>query len=447
MKGIRSFAVSGQDISARVPTRSVGLRSVDASSRGLRSNAARARAVAAVPEDASGSGWRIGTDTIHAGERGGRPKISDSLTTPIVQTSTYWFKNTQELIDYNEGRLESYEYGRYGNPTVQTVENKIADLEGAESCLMSASGMNSVTSMLLTLVPAGGHIVTTSDCYWRTRQFMLNFLPKMNIGVTVLPPNDFDGIEKALKENDVALFFSESPTNPYLRCIDIARISKMCHEHGAVVCIDSTFATPINSRALELGADLVLHSATKYLGGHNDVLAGALCGSKVLVDQVRAFHSIMGGVVDPNAAYLVLRGIKTLALRVERANKTAMEVAKRLETHPKIDRVWYPGLASHPDHEIAVRQMSGFGGVVSFEVKGDLWSTARFIDACKIPYIGPSLGGVESLIEMPAVQSYWSFGPEKRAEIGIKENLIRFAIGIEDVEDIWEDVLQALEQS
>jgi len=266
-------------------------------------------------------------------------------------------------------------------------------------------------------------------------------------GLTILPPNDLAGLKKALDENEASLFFSESPTNPYLRCVDISAIVELCHAKGCAVCIDSTFATPINSKALELGADLVLHSGTKYLAGHNDVLAGALCGKKDLVQTVRKFHHIMGGVVDPNAAYLLLRGMKTLELRVQRQNATGMEIARRLESHPKIDRVWYPGLESHPDHAIAKRQMSGFGGVVSFEVRGDLWNCAKFIDNVKIPYIGPSLGGVESLIEMPAVQSYWSFGPEKRAEIGIKENLIRFAIGIEDVEDVWDDLVQALEHA
>jgi cystathionine beta-lyase/cystathionine gamma-synthase len=231
--------------------------------------------------------------------------------------------------------MESYEYGRYGNPTAQVCEAKIKALEGAADCLVSASGMNAVTSMLLSLVPAGGHIVTTSDCYWRTRQFMQNFLPKMNIGVSVIKPNDLEALQLELKAHNVTLFFSESPTNPYLRCVDIPAISRLCHAAGAVVCIDSTFATPINQQALALGADLVLHSATKYLAGHNDVLAGALAGSPELVGKVREFHHIMGGVVDPHAAYLLLRGMKTLELRVERHNASAMEIAKRLEKHPK----------------------------------------------------------------------------------------------------------------
>ncbi len=388
---------------------------------------------------------KLSTAAVHGGERAGRPRVADALTTPIVQTSTYHFRNTAELIDYNEGRFDSYEYGRYGNPTAQACEAKIKALEGAEDCLVSASGMNAVTSMLLSLVPAGGHIVTTSDCYWRTRQFMQNFLPKMNIGVSVIKPNDLVALQEALDKHNVTLFFSESPTNPYLRCVDIPAITRLCHAKGAFVCVDSTFATPINSRAIDLGADLVLHSATKYLAGHNDVLAGALCGKPELVNKVREFHHIMGGVVDPHAAYLLLRGLKTLELRVQRQNASAMDIARRLESHPKIDRVWYPGLESHPDHAIAKRQMSGFGGVVSFEVRGGLNECISFIDNVKLPYIAPSLGGVESLIEMPAVQSYWGFGPAKRAEIGIKENLVRFSIGIEDVEDIWEDLVQALE--
>ncbi|KAL6747628.1 cystathionine gamma-synthase [Haematococcus lacustris] len=386
------------------------------------------------------------TKSVHAGERAGRPQIADALTTPIVQTSTYWFKNTQQVIDFNEGRLQSHEYGRYGNPTVKACEDKIAQLEGAEDCLVSASGMSSVTTMLMALVQPGGQIITTSDCYWRTRQFMQNFLPKLNIGVSVIAPNDFGALQQCLDSTSATLFFSESPTNPYLRCVDINKISKMCHAKGVHVCIDSTFSTPINSKALEHGADLVLHSATKYLAGHNDVLAGALAGKRELIQQVRTLHHILGGVTDPHAAYLLLRGLKTLELRVERHNRSAAEIARRLQQHPKVERVWYPGLESHPDHAIARQQMGGYGGVVSFEVCGGLWDCARFIDAVRLPYIAPSLGGVESLIEMPAVQSYWGFGPEKRAAIGIKENLVRFSVGIEDLEDIWADLEQALDR-
>lgn len=384
------------------------------------------------------------TVSVHGGERGGRPRVSDSLTTPIVQTSTYSFKNTAELIAYQEGKYGSFEYGRYGNPTTKAAEEKLHVMEGAEDCLISASGMCSATTMLLALVPPGGHIVTTTDCYRRTRQFIQTLLPKMGISASVIDPSDLNGLQSALDNHNVTLFFSESPTNPYLRCVDVPRIAELCHAKGAIVVIDSTFATPINQQALALGADLVLHSATKYLAGHNDVLAGAIAGKADIVRSVRALHNVLGGVIDPHASYLVLRGMKTLGLRVEKHNRSAMEIATRLEAHPRIAKVHYPGLASHPDHAIAKAQMSGYGGVISFEVDGGLEETAAFIDNCRLPYIAPSLGGVESLIEQPAVISYWDQGPEKRRELGIKDNLVRFSCGIEDVEDIWADMEQAL---
>ncbi len=305
--------------------------------------------------------------------------------------------------------------------------------------------MNSATTMLLALVPAGGHIVTTTDCYRRTRQFIQTLLPKMGITHTVIDPSDLGALRAALAKQHVSLFFSESPTNPYLRCVDVRAIAAACRPTGTLVCIDSTFATPVNQRALALGADLVLHSATKYLAGHNDVLAGAVAGSRELVGRVRAMHAILGGVIDPHAAYLLLRGMKTLSLRVARHNDDALRLARALARHPKVARVHYPGLPSHPDHAIAAAQMDGFGGVVSFEIKGDLWATAKFIDACKLPYIAPSLGGVESLIEQPTIISYWDQGPEKRAEIGIKDNLVRFSAGVEDYADIESDIMQALD--
>jgi cystathionine gamma-synthase len=269
----------------------------------------------------------------------------------------------------------------------------------------------------------------------------------MGISCTVIDPSDLTGLAAALEQHAVSLFFTESPTNPYLRCVDLRAAAKLCRPRGALVCVDSTFATPINCRALDLGADIVLHSATKYLAGHNDVLAGALAGRADLVASVRQLHNVLGGVIDPHAAYLVNRGIKTLGLRVARQNASALEIARRLEAHPRVALVHYPGLPSHRDHAIARGQMSGYGGVVSFEIAGDLWDTARFIDACRLPYIAPSLGGVESLIEQPTVVSYWDQPPAKRAEYGIRDSLVRFSVGIEDVEDIWADLEQALEAS
>jgi len=388
---------------------------------------------------------RPGTISVHGGERSGRPKVKDSLTTPIVQTATFTFENTAELIAYQEGRYQSFEYGRYGNPTTMTAEQKIAEMEVAEDCLISSSGMYAATTMLMSLVPPGGHIVTTTDCYRRTRQFIQTFLPKMGIGATVVDPSDYEGLEEALKKHDVSIYFSESPTNPYLRCIDVPRVSELCHEHGALVCIDSTFSTPCNMRPITLGADLVIHSATKYLAGHNDVLAGCIAGKTEHIEKVRQFHNVLGGVIDPHASYMLIRGMKTLGVRVARQNDNALRIARFLEAHPKIEKVHYPGLESHPEHEIAKRQMDGFGGVVSFEVKGGLWDAAKLIDSVRLPYIAPSLGGVDSLIEQPTVVSYWDQGPEKRAELGIKDNLIRFALGIEEYEDIEADMAQALD--
>lgn len=387
---------------------------------------------------------------VHGGEHKCRPRVADAMCTPIVQTATYTFVDTDELIAYQEGTYGSYEYGRYGNPTSRAVELKLAELERGEDALLSSSGMNAATTMLLALVPAGGHIVTTTDCYRRTRQFIQTMLPKMGITATVLDPADLEGLEKALEEHDVSLYFSESPTNPYLRCIDITKVSELCHTKGwgkCAVAVDGTFATPHNMKPLEYGADLVVQSATKYLAGHNDVLGGALIGNMELVSTVRNLHNVLGGTVDPHAAYLILRGIKTLSLRVDRANDNALQLARFLEAHPKITKVHYPGLESHPEHEIAKKQMTGgFGGVVSFEVDGDRKATSDFIDACRIPYIAPSLGGVESLIEQPAVISYWDYGAEERARLGIKDNLVRFSCGIEEYEDLERDFSQALDR-
>ncbi|CAI9109736.1 OLC1v1009614C1 [Oldenlandia corymbosa var. corymbosa] len=349
-----------------------------------------------------------GSMAIHAGERLGRGIASDAITTPVFNTSAYFFKKTQELIDFKEKRHVSYEYGRYGNYTTEVLEQKMSALEGAESTLFVASGMCASTCLMWALVPAGGHIVTTTDCYRKTRIFIEKILiPKMGVKATVIDPADVGALEAALSRNDVTLFFTESPTNPFLRCVDIELVSKLCHDKGALVVVDGTFASPINQQALSLGADLVIHSATKYLAGHNDVLAGCISGPTKLVSVVRDMHHILGGTLNPNAAYLIIRGMKTLECRVQQQNRTASRMAEILEAHPKVSRVYYPGLASHPEHELAKKQMTGFGGVVSFEVDGDLHRTIKFVDNLKIPYIAPSFGGVESIVDQPAIMSYW----------------------------------------
>lgn len=387
------------------------------------------------------------TRAVHGGTK--RRKAFNALNTPIVQTATYTFGDTQELIDFMERKTwgdgdDREEYGRYGNPTVSAVERKLAALDSGEDAVLYASGMAAVTSLLLSVLPSGAHIVMTDDCYRRTRQFCLTFLKRLGIETTVVRMGDHEAMEAAIIPKKTRFIISESPTNPYLRIADMEKLAALGKRYRVLTMIDSTFATPINQRPLEWGIDFVVHSATKYLSGHNDLLAGVVVGRGDRIKGLRDARGVLGGIVDPQNAYLLDRGIKTLGVRVSQQNKTALAVAEFLETHPNIERVWYPGVKSHPDYETATTQMSGFGGVVSFEVAGDLQRTSQFIDRLKIPYIAPSLGGVESLIEQPALMSYYEKTTEERLALGIKDNLVRFAVGIEDTDDILADLDQAL---
>jgi cystathionine gamma-synthase len=391
----------------------------------------------------------LSTRVVHAGEK--RIKPHHALTTPIVQTSTYTFENTQDLVNYMEARLwgdeiEREEYGRYGNPTIAAVETKLADLDSGEAACLFASGMAAVTTTLLSLLSTGSHILMTDDCYRRTRQFVTKFLTRYGIEATQVPMGDYETLEAAIRPN-TKVILSESPTNPYLRVLDLAKLVAIAHKHNLKTIVDSTFATPINQRPLEFGVDFIIHSATKYLGGHNDLLAGVVIGSKYMISAVRELEGILGAVSDPHTAYLLLRGLKTLELRVKRQNETADKIAHFLAKHPAVRRVYYPGLVSHPDYEVAVEQMSGFGGVVSFELETDLEGTGRFIDQLQIPYIGPSLGGVESLVEQVALVSYYELSSEERAEIGISDSLVRLAVGIESADDLLADLAQALDKT
>ena len=383
------------------------------------------------------------TRAVHGGEP--RPKGYFSITAPIVHSSTYTFPKTQDLVDFMEGRVErGEEYGRYGNPTQQAVESRLAALEGAEAALLFSSGMAAVTSTLLAMLRKDAHVVFTSDCYRKTRQFADTVLKKFGVLCDLVPPS-VQAIEAALKPS-TALIFTESPTNPYMSVIDLERLVSLARDRKIKTVIDSTFATPLNQRPLEFGVDLVIHSATKYLGGHNDLLAGCILGRKGLVSAIKDYQGMLGAVPDPTGCYLLGRGLKTFALRVARQNANGQAIAEFLERHPKVKRVHYPGLPSHPDHAVARRQMKGFGGVVSFEIDGTLQDCSRFVDAMTIPQIAPSLGGVESLIEQPALMSFYELTPEERGRIGIKENLVRFAVGIEDTEDLVADLAQALDK-
>jgi cystathionine gamma-synthase len=389
---------------------------------------------------------RSGTLAVHGGEP--RRKAAAAVTTPISLTATYAFDNSQEIADHFEGKIERGEYGRYGNPTVAAAEQKLAALDGAEDSVLMSSGMAAITTTLFAVLRQGQHVLMTSDCYRRTRQFVTTVLSRFGVESTLVEPGDYDAIEAAIRPDSTRMLLMESPTNPYLRCVDLERMGAIRERHPKVLTlIDSTFATPLNQRPLDAGIDLVFHSATKYLGGHNDLLAGAVSGRAALVGAIREFRGVMGGVLDAHSAYLLIRGLKTLDLRVRRQNESTLQVARWLERHPTIERVYYPGLESHPDHAVAKRQMAGFGGVVSFLVRGGLQDASRFIDGIQLATIAPSLGSVETLIEQPALMSFYELTTEQRLAVGIRDNLIRMAVGIEDVDDIIADLSHALERT
>jgi cystathionine gamma-synthase len=384
------------------------------------------------------------TLAVHAGEP--RQKPGHALATPIIQTATFTFANTRELKDHFDGKSERVEYGRYGNPTQRIAETKLAALEGAGDCLLFASGMAAMTTTLFAMLSRGTHVVVTDDSYRRTRQFLNQTLHRYGIEVSTVPAGDYDALEDAIRPTTRVLV-SESPTNPYNRVLDLERFAEIGRRHRVKTVIDGTFATPYNQRPLEWGVDVVVHSATKYLGGHNDLMAGAVLGSRDIVDAVRALQGVTGSVVSPFVAFLLVRGLKTFALRMERHNATGQAMAEFLAAHPRVERVHYAGLTSHPEHDVAKRQMRGFGGVVSFEVRGDLDAASRVVDSCRIPYLAVSLGGVESLIEQPAIMSFYELTTEERLAVGIKDNLIRYSVGIEDAVDLIADLAQALDRA
>ncbi|HEY8074607.1 MAG TPA: PLP-dependent aspartate aminotransferase family protein [Labilithrix sp.] len=375
--------------------------------------------------------------------RGGQPRQDafDAVTTPIACTSTYAFSSSHELLDHLEGRAPRDEYGRYGNPTVRAAEQKLAALDGAEECALFGSGMAAITTTLFALLKKGDHVVLTNDGYRRTRAFVTSFLAKYGVEHTICGVHE---VASALRAS-TRVVLTESPTNPYLRIVDLPALAAAKRDFPRVkLIVDATFATPINHRPLEHGADLVIHSATKYLGGHNDLLAGSVAGDAGLVSLVRDARDVLGGVLDPHAAYLLVRGAKTLALRVARQNATGLAIARWLEAQPEVVGVFYPGLASHPDHAIAKRLFTGFGGVVSFVLRADHATTARALDACRLATIAPSLGGVETLIEQPAIMSYHGLSSTERAALGIADGLVRLACGIEDEADIRDDLARVL---
>lgn len=388
---------------------------------------------------------KLATLAIHG--LGRTPKAYYSVSTPIVQTSNYYFDSTTEVFEFmkakSKGRVvREHEYGRYGNPTQQECERKLAAIEGAERAILFSTGMSAVILTLLAYMRRDGHIIFTSDCYRQTRDFATNTLAEFGIQVSLVDPTA-EAIAKAIQPN-TNIIFTESPTNPYLRVLDIPAIVKVAKRHNVLTFIDATLATPYNIKPLEMGVDIVIHSATKYLGGHNDLLAGVALGKHDLLNKLNRMQRMIGAIADPFTCFLLERGLKTFALRMEHHNNTALAVARMLEAHPKIEKVWYPGLESHPDHEIAMQQMRGSGSVITFLVRGGDKETRKFIDSLEIFLITPSLGGSESLVTQMAMMSFFDYPEDYRHSIGMVDNLVRIALGLEDVEDLIADLKQAL---
>lgn len=383
------------------------------------------------------------TLAVHAGEA--RQKPGDAITDPIFCASTYTFPDTQSIIDFiEEGQLRE-EYGRYGNPGEKVAEAKLAALDGAESAVLFASGMAALVGVLMAKLGSGDNVVFTDECYHRSRQFCKEYMSRFGVETITVKTGDYDAIRNAITPR-TKLLISESPTNPHQSCIDLDKFVAIAREKRVETLIDATLATPYNLRPIDAGVDYVLHSCTKYLGGHNDLLAGSIAGSEAQLAPVRDLRGVMGAINQPHSIYLLLRGLKTFELRMQRHNENGLAVARFLDAHQRVEKVYYPGLYSHRDHPQAKKYMRGHGGLVTFLVKGADWrQTADVVDRTKICRIAPSLGGVETLIEQPLVMSYYKRTPEERQAFGIPDNMIRLACGIEDAADLIADLQQALE--
>ncbi len=380
------------------------------------------------------------TRAIHTNEEG--PRRNQPVAPPIYLSATFESKDIDEQVALEEAKADTF-YTRYGNPTLSLAERVVAELESAEAAAVFGSGMAAITTSLLAHLKQGDHAVVQREVYGGAHRFALELLPRYGIEVSWFGATEPDGFEKAIRDNTRVVYL-ESPTNPTLKLVDIERIVSVSRERGIVSFIDSTFATPLNTRPHELGVDGVLHSATKYLGGHSDLLAGVVAGSRELVDRVKSFQRVLGGNLDPHAAYLLIRGMKTLGLRVRQHNDTALAIAHFLKEHDKVEAVHYPLLPSHPQYELAKRQMRGGGGVLSFEARGGLEGAKRFSNAVSLVRVAPSLGGVESLLSIPCLTSHAMLSSEEREKAGIADGLVRLAVGTEEVSDLRSDLEEAL---
>ncbi|MEX0679658.1 MAG: aminotransferase class I/II-fold pyridoxal phosphate-dependent enzyme [Pirellulales bacterium] len=397
------------------------------------------------PQPTGGRRAGFSTLAVHAGED--RQKVANSITDPIFCASTFTFADTASVIEYIERHLPREEYGRYGNPSEKVLERKLAELEGGEAALVFASGMAAIATFLMAKLNAGDEVVLFNECYHRSREFCAKHLSRFGVTTREVPACDYAAMEKAITPK-TRLLVSESPTNPHLSVVDLERFAALGKKHKIETLIDATLGTPYNVRPVAAGVDFVLHSATKYLGGHNDLLAGAIVGPADKLEPVRKLRGVMGSINGPHNVFLLARGLKTFELRMERHNQNGLAVARFLAAHRRVERVYYPGLETHPYYEVAKRTMRGFGGVVTFLVKDADWKqTAAVVDRVRIPRIAPSLGGVESLIEQPLVMSYYECTPDERRQFGIPDNMIRLSCGIENSEDLVADLKQSLDST
>ncbi|MDJ0988053.1 MAG: cystathionine gamma-synthase family protein [Desulfobacterales bacterium] len=386
------------------------------------------------PKDATLAVW--------AGETG--PLWENATQVPVVHSVSFGYAELAHWAKVGRGEIDGHIYSRNTNPTVRAFEEKICRLEQAQAATAFASGMAAISNTLFTLLAPGDRIVSIKDSYGGTNRIFQEFLPRFNIAVTLCDTTDQKAVETAISQGCQVLYL-ESPTNPTMKVVDIARLAAAAHQVGALVVVDNTFATPVNQKPLKLGADLVLHSATKYLGGHADALGGAVCGPQDHIRRIFHFREINGAALDPMAAYLLLRGMKTLPLRIERQNKSALQIAAYLQSHSSVEQVFYPGLDTHPQHAIARQQMKGFGGMLSFSVKGGYPAVEKFLPQLRYAHRAANLGAVETIVGPPATTSHVELNARQRAAMGIPENLVRYSVGIEDIADLIEDLTQALD--
>ena len=366
-----------------------------------------------------------------------------AICLPVFNSVTFGYDDMGEWFDVALGRKKGHIYSRNTNPTVRPLEEKIRIMDGGEEATSFSTGMAAISNTLFTLLAPGERVVAVKDTYGGSNKIFIEFLPKMKVDVCLCDTSDFDAIEREVAKGCKVLYL-ETPTNPTLKIVDIERLAKAAHAVGAVVVVDNTFATPINQRPLTLGADVVVYSATKYLNGHSDVMGGLAVGRKDLIDRIFHYREITGATLHPHSAYMILRGMKTLELRIKRHNENGMRVATWLSQHPKVDKVFYPGLETHPNHDIARKQMRGFGGMLSFSLKGGFDKVVTVLENLKYAHKAASLGSVGTLVGPPRTTSHVELSEQERANAGIPESLIRYSAGIEDGDDLIADLEQAL---